>query len=104
MKSELVPTMVQKAPVARQGQISRAIFSIPPDECVRGHVFRRGSSFMPQCCEWVNLCGSSGRQIAGQQSDHSQHKCNCSEGFGIVGADAEQQATHKVHEAQTCDK
>jgi hypothetical protein len=54
-------------------------------------------SFMPQCYKWVDLCGSSGRQIAGQQSDHSQHKRYSSEGFGVVGADTEQQAAHKVH-------
>ena len=54
-------------------------------------------SIIPQCQKWVNPCGSSGRQIARQQCNHSQHKCYCSEGFRIVGADAEQQAAHKVH-------
>ena len=54
-------------------------------------------SFIPQCEKWVHLGGPSGRQIARQQRDHSQHKRYCNEGFGIVGADAEQQAAYKVH-------
>ena len=75
--------------------IVRIVF-IPPTRISTLSPLGEGS-FIPQSQKWVNLCRSSGRQIARQQCNHSQHKCYCGEGLRIVGTDAEQQAAHKVH-------